>query len=936
MTTASDESTPLRSPGGGAALRLTGASLVPIRLRAPVLGGARLQLGDGGWRVGWELHLFAEDGAIGRGEASPLPGYGGGEPTAVHDALAPLCGPFGRASGAEVRAIVALGTTGDDSGQGAVAWLAAACASVAGDVTDWPAAARFALESAMLDLAAQASGRSMAEVLGGKDRTIVSHRLIADEAAARAARDEAVEAGAVWKLKAGAATWDEDHARIAAIAAIANQAGASLRLDANGGWEEPAAVTALGALAALGVRLCEEPLRGADPAALARLRRLGVAIAADESCRDLPRLRQLIAAHAIDALVLKPACTGLGVALAMAHEAARAGVDVLVTTMLDGAVATRAARALALAVPAARLGVCGLGLGSQALVVRSGAASMPWAWQAAPVVVAAAAAPKLPAMAGNVTAASLLTRARACARIAWEAGLRPGARVALAARADVDAVAWLHGLGLAGCEAWLVAPDARADELRLRLRPKAGPPTPGAATATETSEGDGARDGDGARCHDEAPDAGIDAYVADPGLPWPDLPHARVLPPSPAIHVACSEGATEADDRPWPMEEVRVRIWSSGSTGRPRPQALNGRQLCASATGSAFRLGHAPGDGWLCPLPWHHIGGLSVLLRTAWGHGTAVLCPADPAAIEAALADPALRVRRISLTPALLQAWLQLRAGRSAQGQALAAATPLVAVLVGGAELPAALRDQALAAGLPIARSWGMSEAASQIATTLAGAEALALGARGVEALPPVATALVQADEDGRLHVAGPVVATTGLASADLGSCETGVRVEGRADDVVISGGAKIDPAAVEAALCGHDAVAAALVFAVDDPRWGQRPRALLVPRRSDGGDDAPLPPVLALRATVAARLPAWMAPDAVAWVDALPTVGIGKPSRRAARRLWAQLGLGEGAPLRDALAGASQRDPLGGAAASIAAAPAAAAVAPPQPLEVR
>ncbi len=830
-------------------LRIAGASLVPIRLRAPALGAGRVLLGDGGWRQGWELHVFAADGAVGRGEASPLPGYGGGEPTAVHDALAPLCGPFGRLRDAEIPL----------PGAERVRWLADACAVAGPEVPTWPAAARFALEAALLDLAAQATGRSMAEVLGGQDRALVDHALIADVEAARAAAAAAAAAGArppVWKLKAGAAAWDDDEARIAAIAALAGPCAASLRVDANGGWDEPLAAAALASMAAKGVALCEEPLRGADPAALARLRAHGVAIAADESCRDLDRLRRLLDARAIDALVLKPACTGLGVALAMAGEAAAAGVTLIVTTMLDGAVATRAARALALAIPPERLGICGLGPGSQAQVVRAGAGSPPWAHQAAPLVAAAAAGPTLPVLGPDLDAATLLRRARICARIAHDAGLRPGARVALAARAEPDAVAWLHGLGLAGCEAWLVAPDARAGELRARLLPSAA-------------------------------DAGVDAYVADPALPWPDLPHAQVLPPSPTIHLACAETLPALPDRAWPLEEVRVRLWTSGSTGAPKPQALNGRQLYASAAGSAFRLGHAPGDGWLCPLPWHHVGGLSVLLRTAWGHGMAVPCASDGAAIEAAIADERLRIRRVSLTPAQLEAWLDVRQARQGAGEPVAALDALVAVLIGGAELAAPLRSRALAAGLPLARSWGMSEAASQIATTLPGAAPLLAGARGQESLPPLATALVEADAEGRLHIAGPIVARGALATADSGASDQGVRIDGRLDDVVISGGAKIDPSAVEAALCGHAAVAAALVFAVEDPRWGQRPRALLVARGRGG---AALPGLATLRATVAARLPAWMAPDDVAWVDALPTVGVGKPSRVAARALWSQL----------------------------------------------
>ncbi len=146
------------------------------------------------------------------------------------------------------------------------------------------------------------------------------------------------------KLKVAYAALEEDLARTAVVRDTVGP-GVRLRLDANGGWSESAALDALRRLARLGVELCEQPV--ADVAGLRRIRgATPVAIAADES---VPGAGDDLL-DAVDAVVLKPMVLGgLLPALSWGRRARSRGVGALVTTTLDGAVARLGAAHLAAA-----------------------------------------------------------------------------------------------------------------------------------------------------------------------------------------------------------------------------------------------------------------------------------------------------------------------------------------------------------------------------------------------------------------------------------------------------------------------------------------------------------------------------------------------------------------------------------------------------------
>jgi len=323
----------------------------------------------------------------------------------------------------------------------------------------------------------------------------------------------------------------------------------------------------------------------------------------------------------------------------------------------------------------------------------------------------------------------------------------------------------------------------------------------------------------------------------------------------PLDHVGCEPISAAV----WGLEDPRLVLHTSGTTGTPRAVPLLTRQLLFSAMGSALRLGHLPSDRWVACLPLHHIGGLSILLRCAWYATTVELHERfDAQAVSDALDAGA---PLISLVPTQLLRVLDARSDRPFPPS-------LRAILLGGAPSSAALLDRCRAIHAPVSRSWGMTETASQVATTFPGD----LDTPGA---PPLAFARVHADDAGLLHVLPPHAAAP-LLTSDRGELRDGrVLVHGRADDLLISGGENLSPAEIEAVLEAHPAVREAAVIGIPDPVWGQRPAAFLV--------GVPVPDEQ-LRAWCRERLAPYKAPDRFTWLDVLPRTALGKLQRAALR----------------------------------------------------
>ncbi len=317
-----------------------------------------------------------------------------------------------------------------------------------------------------------------------------------------------------------------------------------------------------------------------------------------------------------------------------------------------------------------------------------------------------------------------------------------------------------------------------------------------------------------------------------------------------------------------PDDPTALVVPTSGSTGEPKGVLLPAGALTASADAAVERLG-GPGR-WLLALPVTHVGGLQVVLRALRaGAEPVVAAPAGFARATAALLDGR---RYTALVPTQLRRLL----GRPDDCAALATYD---AVLLGGAATPLPLLQQARDAGVRVVTTYGMSETSGGCVY-----DGVPLPGVGVDVEP-----------GGRVRLSGPVVARgyrlrpdlTGRAffrgtfrTGDLGALTPDGRlvVSGRADDVIVTGGEKVAPAVVEAALAAHPAVADVAVVGAPDPEWGERVVAVAVLRPGSRLELAEA------REHVAARVSRAAAPRELRVVAALPLLPSGKPDRAALR----------------------------------------------------
>jgi O-succinylbenzoic acid--CoA ligase len=313
-------------------------------------------------------------------------------------------------------------------------------------------------------------------------------------------------------------------------------------------------------------------------------------------------------------------------------------------------------------------------------------------------------------------------------------------------------------------------------------------------------------------------------------------------------------------------------LFTSGSSGGPKGVRLTRHNWEAAVIASERHLGHGPDDTWLLAMPLHHVGGLSIILRSAHAGGSVRMLPGfDPASFAAGLHGGATIA---SMVPTMLARVLDVDSGPY---------RGVRAVLVGGGPIPEELLEKGAEAGLAVLPTYGMTETAGQVATLRPGSpvENKAHPLPGVE---------LRIEGDGRIAVRGAMVspgyvgepdrdADDWLVTGDLGEIDDdgAVRVLGRADTVIVSGGENIDPGLVEAAVTRVSGVEAALVVGIPSDVWGMEVACLYV------GDATPI----VLESRLRERLPGYMIPKRWLRVSLLPETALGKPDRAAAAALF-------------------------------------------------
>ena len=343
--------------------------------------------------------------------------------------------------------------------------------------------------------------------------------------------------------------------------------------------------------------------------------------------------------------------------------------------------------------------------------------------------------------------------------------------------------------------------------------------------------------------------------------------------------------------RPQPLPQVlgdlpaglALAVGTSGSTGRPKLAMLTAGALQASADATHQRLG---GQGqWLLALPAHHIAGIQVLVRSVVAGTTPVCMDLARGFVPEAFARATSQIPSSARAYTALVPTQLVRLLATADGcQALAR---YAAVLLGGAPAPASLLTRARSFGVRVVTTYGMSETAG----------GCVYDGQALE------VSCLRLEDNGRIRLGGATLAQGYLGEPeltaeaflpdtdgapwfrtdDVGHLDgDNLIVDGRIDDLINTGGLKVVPRLVEAALVQLDTIAEAVVVGTADPEWGQLVCAAVVVTPG-----SPPPALDAVRDQLRGILPDHGLPRRLATLPGLPLRGPGKPDRAAVRRLF-------------------------------------------------
>jgi o-succinylbenzoate---CoA ligase len=387
-------------------------------------------------------------------------------------------------------------------------------------------------------------------------------------------------------------------------------------------------------------------------------------------------------------------------------------------------------------------------------------------------------------------------------------------------------------------------------------------------------------------------DAGITVLVVDEEraavakTAWADLP-VTIVP------IAELERSVTSGGRPHELPRIDLEreatvIYTSGTSGRPKGARITYGNLWFGAIASALHLGHHPEDVWLAAMPLFHVGGLAILFRGVIGRVPVVLH--ERFQPERALAAIDEGVTLLSVVPTMLQRMFEARGDAPWPSR-------LRCVLLGGSAAPPRLIEEGVRRGMPIAPTYGLTEATSQVTTLPPDQTSRKPASSGVplpltEVRIVAQAGVVPPGAVGEIEIRGPTVfagyigddapgssvPTEGwFRTGDAGYLDSDgyLYVVDRRDDLIVSGGENVYPAEIERVLRQHPSVLDAGVIGVADGSWGSRPLAAVVWR---GDLD---------RASVdlldhcRQHLPGYKIPDRFLFLSELPRSPSGKLLRR-------------------------------------------------------
>jgi O-succinylbenzoic acid--CoA ligase len=362
-------------------------------------------------------------------------------------------------------------------------------------------------------------------------------------------------------------------------------------------------------------------------------------------------------------------------------------------------------------------------------------------------------------------------------------------------------------------------------------------------------------------------------------------------------------GETAVDLLPEKKVELRSQIdlgmtqaiiYTSGTTGHPKGAIITYGMQWWNAIGSALNLGLQAEDHWLACLPLFHIGGLSILWRSAiYGISVTLYERFDAEEIDHELQSGSITI--ISVVAVMVQRLLAVRDAHNPKSGYPAAVR---CMLLGGGPIPATLIEDCVQRQLPIVQTYGMTESCSQAVTVSPKDIVRKPGSAGFP-LAPVQMEIRKEDGilaeigiEGEIWLRGPTI-TPGyagkqnhhnshlkdrwFATGDIGYIDSDgyLYVLDRRADLIISGGENIYPAEIESVLLTHPSIAEAGVRGGQDEQWGQVPIAFV--RLKENAQATPGE----LIAFASQHLANYKVPRQIFLVESLPRNATGKLLRR-------------------------------------------------------
>lgn len=310
--------------------------------------------------------------------------------------------------------------------------------------------------------------------------------------------------------------------------------------------------------------------------------------------------------------------------------------------------------------------------------------------------------------------------------------------------------------------------------------------------------------------------------------------------------------------------EIATTVFTSGSSGTPKPVELTFGNWQAHNESFIERVGLSLDDRWLCAVPLSHVSGLGILIRTL-SVGAEVVLQRKFDVKETVAAVESGSVTAVSCVPTMLRRLLDGGLVRN---------NSLSFVLVGGAPVSQDLLSRAEGVGIPLVTAYGKTETATQLATSERGKPRRTTPLSGIE---------LRLADGGEIVARGPVIASASTdedgwhLTGDLGELapDGSLHLIGRKDALVITGGENVSPEEVEAVLLQHENVDECVVIGVPSIEWGQELRALVVTSRETSRVE--------LTDLVREKLTSYKCPKEIAFVTAIPRLPSGKVDRSQA-----------------------------------------------------